>query len=105
MYLTFSSLPVLYYIGTNCCKAAADNYKQNMILYAIAQAIMEDQDILLLDEPFNGSDVDSVENIREEIMESSNLFGLDKGNFEEVIIYKDGLSVSLVGGPHLRNNF
>lgn len=31
---------------------------------AIAQAIMEDQDILLLDEPFNGLDVDSVENIR-----------------------------------------
>lgn len=32
---------------------------------AIAQAIMEDQDILLLDEPFNGLDVDSVENIRD----------------------------------------
>ncbi|MGF9712814.1 MULTISPECIES: ABC transporter ATP-binding protein [Paenibacillus] len=31
---------------------------------AIAQAIMEDQDVLLLDEPFNGLDVDSVENIR-----------------------------------------
>ena len=31
---------------------------------AIAQAIMEDQEILLLDEPFNGLDVDSVENIR-----------------------------------------
>lgn len=32
---------------------------------AIAQAIMEDQEILLLDEPFNGLDVDSVENIRD----------------------------------------
>ena len=31
---------------------------------AIAQAIMEDQKTLLLDEPFNGLDVDSVENIR-----------------------------------------
>ena len=31
---------------------------------AIAQAIMKDQDVLLLDEPFNGLDVDSVENIR-----------------------------------------
>lgn len=31
---------------------------------AIAQAIMEDQETLLLDEPFNGLDVDSVENIR-----------------------------------------
>lgn len=31
---------------------------------AIAQAIMEDQEILLLDEPFNGLDIDSVENIR-----------------------------------------
>lgn len=32
---------------------------------AIAQAIMEDQDVLLLDEPLNGLDVDSVENIRD----------------------------------------
>ncbi|MFE7151895.1 AAA family ATPase, partial [Heyndrickxia sporothermodurans] len=31
---------------------------------AIAQAIMEDQEILLLDEPFNGLDIDSVQNIR-----------------------------------------
>ncbi|MFA8440192.1 ABC transporter ATP-binding protein [Pueribacillus sp. YX66] len=31
---------------------------------AIAQAIMEDQEILLLDEPFNGLDIDSIENIR-----------------------------------------
>ncbi|TYS63937.1 ATP-binding cassette domain-containing protein [Bacillus infantis] len=32
---------------------------------AIAQAIMEDQQILILDEPFNALDVDSVKNIRQ----------------------------------------
>ncbi|GAD14288.1 ABC transporter [Geobacillus kaustophilus GBlys] len=31
---------------------------------AIAQAIMEDQQTLILDEPFNALDADSVENIR-----------------------------------------
>ncbi len=31
---------------------------------AIAQAIMEDQKILILDEPFNGLDKESVEEIR-----------------------------------------
>lgn len=32
---------------------------------ALAQAIMEDQKVLILDEPFNALDIDSVENIRE----------------------------------------
>lgn len=36
---------------------------------ALAQAIMEDQDVLLLDEPFNGLDVDSVERIRKLILD------------------------------------
>ncbi|MBW7453166.1 ATP-binding cassette domain-containing protein [Paenibacillus sepulcri] len=32
---------------------------------ALAQAIMENQDVLILDEPFNALDIDSVKNIRE----------------------------------------
>ena len=32
---------------------------------ALAQAIMEDQEVLLLDEPFNALDIDSVERIRD----------------------------------------
>lgn len=31
---------------------------------ALAQAIMEDQQVLILDEPFNALDIDSIENIR-----------------------------------------
>ena len=36
---------------------------------AIAQAIMEDQHILILDEPFNGLDQDSVANVRQLILD------------------------------------
>jgi len=32
---------------------------------ALAQAIMEDQEVLILDEPFNALDIESVDNIRE----------------------------------------
>lgn len=32
---------------------------------ALAQAMMEDQEVLLLDEPFNALDVDSVERVRQ----------------------------------------
>jgi ABC-2 type transport system ATP-binding protein len=36
---------------------------------ALAQAIMEDQQVLILDEPFNGLDVDSVERVRDLLRE------------------------------------
>lgn len=36
---------------------------------ALAQAIMENQEVLLLDEPFNGLDQDSVNNIRNMLLE------------------------------------
>ena len=39
---------------------------------AIAQAIMEDQQTLILDEPFNALDADSVENIRKLIRKFKN---------------------------------
>ncbi|MBM4763482.1 ATP-binding cassette domain-containing protein [Bacillus sp. B15-48] len=39
---------------------------------AIAQAIMEDQQTLILDEPFNALDADSVENIRQLIQKFKN---------------------------------
>ncbi len=59
---------------------------------AIAQAIMEDQDILLLDEPFNGLDVDSVENIRD-LLKSLNNQGktifLTSHNKEDIDILCD----------------
>ena len=59
---------------------------------AIAQAIMEDQDILLLDEPFNGLDVDSVENIRD-LLKSLNKQGktifLTSHNNEDIDILCD----------------
>lgn len=59
---------------------------------AIAQAIMEDQDILLLDEPFNGLDVDSVENIRD-LLKSLNNQGktifLTSHNNEDIDILCD----------------
>lgn len=38
----------------------------------IAQAIMEDQSILILDEPMNGLDADSVEKVRELLLELKN---------------------------------
>ncbi|MBS3203833.1 MULTISPECIES: ABC transporter ATP-binding protein [Bacillota] len=59
---------------------------------AIAQAIMEDQEILLLDEPFNGLDVDSVENIRD-LLKSLNNQGktifLTSHNNEDIDILCD----------------
>ncbi|QBK24502.1 ABC transporter ATP-binding protein [Ureibacillus thermophilus] len=59
---------------------------------AIAQAIMEDQEILLLDEPFNGLDVDSVENIRD-LLKSLNKQGktifLTSHNNEDIDILCD----------------
>lgn len=36
---------------------------------AIAQVIMEDEDLILLDEPFNGLDFESVDNIRDLILD------------------------------------
>ncbi|AKG05451.1 multidrug ABC transporter ATP-binding protein [Salimicrobium jeotgali] len=39
---------------------------------AIAQAIMENQQLLILDEPFNALDVDSVKNIRELLLKYKN---------------------------------
>lgn len=39
---------------------------------AIAQAIMEKQQLLILDEPFNALDVDSVKNIRELLLKYKN---------------------------------
>jgi ABC-2 type transport system ATP-binding protein len=36
---------------------------------ALAQAIMENQQVLILDEPFNALDIDSVENIRALLLE------------------------------------
>ncbi|MFJ7842230.1 ATP-binding cassette domain-containing protein [Lysinibacillus sphaericus] len=39
---------------------------------AIAQAIMENQDVLILDEPFNALDADSVEKIRELLLNFKN---------------------------------
>ncbi|GGA33553.1 hypothetical protein GCM10010917_18430 [Paenibacillus physcomitrellae] len=36
---------------------------------AIAQAIMENQEVLLLDEPFNGLDQDSITNIRQMLLD------------------------------------
>ena len=59
---------------------------------AIAQAIMEDQEILLLDEPFNGLDVDSVENLRD-LLKSLNNQGktifLTSHNNEDIDILCD----------------
>src|SRR5699024_12884668 len=46
-------------------KQKVKNYSQGMKQkLAFAQAIMEDQDILVLDEPFNAMDEDSVANTR-----------------------------------------
>lgn len=56
---------------------------------AIAQAIMEDQEILLLDEPFNGLDIDSVENIRglfKELNEMGKTIILTSHNNEDIEI-------------------
>lgn len=59
---------------------------------ALAQAIMEDQDVLLLDEPFNALDIDSVENIRDLLLllkEKGKTIVLTSHNQEDIDILSD----------------
>lgn len=54
---------------------------------AIAQAIMEDQEVLLLDEPMNGLDIEGVERIRElflELKENGKTIVMTTHNREDV---------------------
>ena len=62
---------------------------------AIAQSIMEDQDVLLLDEPFNALDIDSVENIRELLLtlkEERKTIVLTSHNQDDINILSDTFS-------------
>lgn len=59
---------------------------------ALAQAIMEDQEVLLLDEPFNALDIDSVENIRELLLslkKEGKTIVLTSHNQEDIDILSD----------------
>ncbi|WP_033541251.1 ABC transporter ATP-binding protein [Planococcus sp. CAU13] len=59
---------------------------------ALAQAIMEDQEVLLLDEPFNALDIDSVEKIRDllfSLKEQGKTIVLTSHNQEDIDILSD----------------
>lgn len=59
---------------------------------ALAQAIMEDQEVLLLDEPFNALDIDSVEKIRDLLFllkEQGKTIVLTSHNQEDIDILSD----------------
>ncbi len=59
---------------------------------ALAQAIMEDQEVLLLDEPFNALDIDSVEKIRDllfSLKEQGKTIVLTSHNQEDIDILCD----------------
>lgn len=59
---------------------------------ALAQALMEDQEVLLLDEPFNALDIDSVEKIRDllfSLKEQGKTIVLTSHNQEDIDILCD----------------
>ena len=59
---------------------------------ALAQAIMEDQDVLLLDEPFNALDIDSVAKIRDLLLvmkEQGKTIVLTSHNQDDIDILSD----------------
>ncbi|MOA55061.1 Bicarbonate transport ATP-binding protein CmpC [compost metagenome] len=59
---------------------------------AIAQAIMENQNVLLLDEPFNALDSDSVKNIRELLLkykQDGKTIILTSHNQEDIVLLCD----------------
>lgn len=59
---------------------------------ALAQAVMEDQDVLILDEPFNALDVDSIESIRNLLLafkESGKTIILTSHNQEDINLLCD----------------
>lgn len=61
---------------------------------ALAQAIMEDQEVLLLDEPFNALDIDSVEKIRNLLLmlkEQGKTIVLTSHNQEDIDILSDNI--------------